>query len=102
MPVAENLDNKCRIVYDVTGLLQKEFRCEVEKVDNKILDNGIEKLHNEVMELEGNTLVAIKELEEKFSTVELSVDWEVRDDVIDIFTMEQYVPLSESIRQIIV
>ncbi len=71
-------------------------------MDNKILDNGIEKLHNEVMELEGNTLVAIKELEEKFSTVELSVDWEVRDDVIDIFTMEQHVPLSESIRQIIV
>lgn len=71
-------------------------------MDNKILDNGIEKLHNEVMELEGNTLVAIKELEEKFSSVELSIDWEAQDGVIDIFTMEEHVPLSESIRQIII
>ena len=71
-------------------------------MDNKILDSGIEKLHNEVMELEGNTLVAIRELEEKFNTVEISVNWDVRDDVIDIFTMEEHVPLSESIRKIIV
>lgn len=71
-------------------------------MDNKVLDSGIEKLHNEVTELEENTLVAIKELEEKFSAVELSIDWEAQDGVIDIFTMEKHVPLSESIRQIIV
>ena len=71
-------------------------------MDNRILDSSIEKLHSEVIEIEGNTLVAIRELEEKFSTVEISVDWDAGDDFIDIFTMEEHIPLSESIRQIIV